>query len=40
MIVYLDEVIDEPLKCGEGTNHDDPRAKSSPESLESESLGR
>ena len=35
---YLDGIIDEPLQCGESTNHDDPGSKTGPHSGESKIL--
>ena len=32
---YLDGIIDEPLQCGESTDHDDPGSKTGPHSGES-----
>ena len=35
---YLHTVIDEPLESGESTDHDNPRNKTKPQSLEAENL--
>lgn len=35
---YLDGIIDEPLQCGESTNHDNPGSKTGPHSGKSKIL--
>ena len=37
--IYLNTIVDEPLQCGKGTDHDDPRTEAGPHSLEPKILG-